>query len=174
MHRRTLLGGGAALLLGGGTVGAALGVGPFDSDDGTGPDYLGSTVVYEREDLLLSARPDPVELGDDVTFEMEHTGDSGTVSLGCNVTWALQADESGEWTHVTWTGGRYYDLCATQLRPGETATETVSLSVTALEANPDVSEVAVEDFSPGTYRFVLVDGRGSPYLAVNFRVRSSE
>jgi len=172
MKRRKILGMGALALFGGGAVGTALGFGPLASNKSTSPEYLGQApIVYERDQLHLRALQDAVRRGETITFEIEHTGRSETISLGCHIPWALQAYQDGQWRHVTWTEGRYYLLCYTGLSPGETVTESVPLSRSALAKNPEVGEVVME-ISPGKYRFLLVGAL--PNLAVNFRVLPTE
>lgn len=173
MKRRELLGAGA-VLLGGAAVGTAVGIGPFASNGGSRPAYLeAKPIVYERAPLQLRAASDAVRRGESITFEVRHTGSSGDVSLGCNVPWAIQEYEAGEWRHGVWTDQRWYDMCATSIAPGDTHTVTVPLSAAAFADEPGISDTEADiTFTPGTYRFVLV--HANPPLAVNFRVLSAE
>lgn len=175
MKRRELIGAGTLTIVGGSAVGTALGVGPLASNETTEPDqpeYLGrEPVVYDRDDLQLRALHDSVRRGETNTFEIKHTGSSEAINLGCNIHWALQVYQDEQWKHVTWTGGRYYDLCYTAISAGQTVTETVPLSRSDLAENSDISEVVI-DLTPGKYRFVLLGS--PPYLAVNFNLFPAE
>lgn len=131
----------------------------------SGPAYRGNKrVVYDHPDLELRPRQERVRLGETVAFEVTSTGDS-RVSLGCNNPWALQRRSGGRWRHVTWTGDRYYQLCATLLPPGESRVERVTLSESGLDGYPDEYSA---DLRPGRYRFLLLGP--SPYPAVEFDV----
>ncbi|WP_459194665.1 hypothetical protein [Halosimplex sp. J119] len=173
MKRRTVLGGGALTLLGGGAVGRTLGVGPLGSNSDSRPAYLESEpITYEREPLQLRAPTDAVRRGESITFEIHHTGESEDVSLGCNIPWAIQTDEDGAWNHLVWTDQRWLLLCLTMLSPGDTATVTVPLSPSELADGHGVSEEEADvTFTPGKYRFVVLS---DPPVAVNFRVLPAE
>lgn len=174
MKRRELLGAGALAVLGGSGVGTALGIGPFAPNNSSQPEYFElKPVVYEREPLQLRAQTDAVRRGDSITFEIRHTGESESISLGCNTPWAIQKYEDGEWKHAVWTDRRWHDTCATSIAPGGTLTTTVPLSGAALADNHGISEGEADvTFTPGNYRFVLV--HANPPLAVNFRVLPAE
>lgn len=170
LNRRELLGAGAVTLLGGGTVGMALGYGPLASSNSAQPGYLDDApVVYEREYLELRAQSYEVRPGETITFEITHTGppESDVITLGCGNPWAIQSYEDGEWVHAIWTGGRYANACATGIGPGDTFLEPVPLSAAELNDQPYISEVEYQ-FEPGTYRFVVIGT--IPYLAVNFQI----
>jgi len=129
------------------------------------PGYRGDqSVVYEHDDLQLRLLQDEVQLGDTVEFEVTNTSDL-TVVLGCHNPWAIQRRFDGEWRHVTWTGERYYQLCASGLAPGDSLTEQITLSESELEAHADELQT---DLVPGAYRFLLLGS--SPYLATDFDV----
>lgn len=107
-----------------------------------------------------------------ITFELQHTGGSDDISVGCHIPWAIQKFEDGTWKHTVWTDQRWHLLCATLISPGETLTITVPLSPAALADEYGVSEEEAEvTFTPGKYRFVVFV---NPPLAVNFRVLSTE
>jgi hypothetical protein len=165
--RREAIRGGAAALLGGGAIVASFAAGRLPFGESWPPYHGREPVVYERDDLRMVAKGDPVGLGEPIAFEITNTGETESIPLGCHVPWALQAYEEGWWYHVTWTSGRYYSLCATMLEPGDTATVRVPISKSALAEEPRVSELDRELVS-GTYRLVLVGTH--PYLAVNFQV----
>lgn len=169
MKRREVLGAGA-VLLGGSAVGTAVGIDPLASNTDAEPAYFeAGAIVYERAPLHLRAQTAAVRRGESITFEVRHTGASETISLGCNISWAIQTHEDGTWNHVVWTDQRWHDLCATLIAPGDTLTTTVPLSGTALADDHDVSEGEADvTFTPGTYRFVLV--HANPPVAVDFRV----
>ena len=126
--------------------------------------YRAEPVAYNRADLTLSLSNDSVSVGDTIELETRNTG-SSKVTLGCNNPWAIQYHTDGEWKHVAWTGNRFYDLCATILRPGEAHTESFTLSESALAET--ASEVQLS-LTEGTYRVVLIGT--SPYLARNFDI----
>lgn len=174
MKRRELLGGGVLALLVTGTIGTALGIGPLAPKDSSQPAYLErESPVYEREPLQLRAPTDDVRRGESITFEVHHTGGSEDISLGCNIPWAIQKYDDGEWKHAVWTDQRWYDLCATSIAPGDTLTITVPLSGTALADKQGISEGEADvRFTPGKYRFVLA--HSNPPLAVNFRILPAE
>lgn len=174
MDRRKLLGAGAVTLFGGGMVGTALGYGPLGEREPTQPAYLDDArVVYERKHLVLRACSYEVRPGGTITFEITHTGppDSDTISLGCEMPWAIQEYDNDEWNHAVWTGGRYANMCYTGISPGSTRTETVTLSSEDLADQRYISDVQTQ-FEPGIYRFVLA--KTSPQLAVNFRILPRE
>jgi len=135
------------------------------------PDYLGQkAIVYERDRLQLRSQPDTVQQGETIIFEISHTGDSEAIFLGCHIPWAIQIYEGGEWKHAVWTDERYYNMCATQIGPGDTISLKVPLSQPALSGKDGLGEVAFE-FTPGKYQFILVGT--TPQLAVDFRIMSS-
>lgn len=173
MSRRQALMAGAALLGASGTAAAtARGIGPLAADDPSQPEYLGSKpIVYERPPLVLRPEPAAVRPGDTITFEVHHTGESESVSVGCEYPWAIQAYNDGEWHHVVWTATRWHNLCASGLPPGETHTIQLTLSEEGLAEERYMDEVNVT-FTPGTYRFILVGT--DPALAVNFQVLPAE
>ncbi|QLH82068.1 hypothetical protein [Halosimplex pelagicum] len=173
MKRRELLGTGALALLGGGAAGTAVGLGPLASKDTSEPAYFElEPITYEREPLLLQAPTDAVPRGESITFELQHTGESENISVGCHIPWAIQKFEDGTWKHAVWTDQRWHLLCATLISPGDTLTITVPLSPTALAEDHGVSEEEAEvTFIPGKYRFVVF---ANPPLAVNFRVLPTE
>lgn len=169
MKRRTLFGAGAAAILGGGILGLALGAGPMDSEKPNSPGYQeDSRIVYERENVLLTIKPDVVEQPEEITVEIQHTGNTGSIFLGCNIAWAVQKYVEGEWEHVAWTGSRYVDLCDTRIQPGQSKIETVQLSIPEMKDDPEITDIAVDELSPGKYRFVLLGEK--PFVAVNFDV----
>lgn len=173
MKRRNILGAGA-LLLGGGAVGTAAGLGPLASNSTSEPAYFeAGEIVYEREPLQLRAPTDAVRRENSITFEVQHTGESENISLGCNIPWAIQSYEDGTWEHLVWTNQRWHQMCATLIAPGDTLTTTVPLSAEALTDDHGMSEdEANVTFTPGKYRFILVGS--NPPLAVNFRVLPAE
>lgn len=116
MKRREVLGVGIATILGGGLVGTTLGYGPLASTESPQPEYLGrAPIVYERDQLQLSASQAVIRRGETITFEITHTGQSKDIVLGCGNPWAIQVNDDGEWDHAVWTPGRYYNGCATLL-----------------------------------------------------------
>jgi hypothetical protein len=145
-----------------------------DMDDTSQPVYLDKgPIVYEREPLELRAPTDTVRPGESIKFEVNHTGDSEDISLGCHVPWAIQKYEDEEWKHAVWTDERWNQLCATLIAPGETLSQTIPLSGSALAGDHGVSESEADiTFAPGKYRFVLV--HSNPPLAVNFSVLPEE
>ncbi|WP_276302515.1 immunoglobulin-like domain-containing protein [Halorussus lipolyticus] len=160
MNRRTYL---CSVVAGAGALGGTIAVADRREDPALA--YReNARVVTEREDLRLRLRQDTVRLGDTVAFEVTNTGDS-TVVLGCRNPWALQRRADGQWRHVAWTEDRYYQLCATELPPGESSVTAVELSETGLETQ--AGEVR-GDLRPGRYQFLLVGT--SPSLATEFRV----
>ena len=165
MDRRTYLSALALSTTSAGCVESVVG------DDTSRPAYLDKgPIVYEREPLKLRAPTDTVRPGESITFEVHHTGNSEDISLGCNVPWAIQKYENEEWNHAVWTGGRWYQTCLTLLPPGETLTQTVPLSGSALADGHGVSDSEADvTFQPGKHRFVLAGS--DPPLAVNFDVR---
>lgn len=179
MNRRTVLTAGGLALLGSTAAGTAQAGWSWwgdssDGSDGSGgdpgdgteqPDYVDfAPTVFEREDLALRADRGSVGRGDRITFEIENTGES-EAALGCDVPWALQVRRNGEWHHVTWTEGRFHNLCYTALPPGGTTTETVTMSAVAFSFDLVTADLAV-DLTPGTYRFVLIGT--NPFLAERF------
>lgn len=132
-------------------------------------DYQGEQkVVYEHGDLNLRLRQEDVHLGDTVEFEVTNAGNSMTV-LGCGNPWAIQQYSDGKWQHVTWTGDRYYDMCATGLSPGDSLVEDITLSESEFERGPD------EDYNrlrSGRHRFLLLGS--SPFLALDFNILDVE
>lgn len=125
-------------------------------------------VVYEHDDLKLRISQDTVRLGDTIEFEVTNTGDS-EITLGCHNPWAIQKQSDGEWRHVTWTSGKYHNLCATVLSPSSSLEESITLSKFELASQAD--EVHAE-LRPGQYRFILLGS--SPFLALDFTVLDSE
>lgn len=164
MRRRTYLAslGGAATSLAGVTA-------TDDLQKKDQPPYRGDErVVYEQEDLKLRLLRETIQPGDTIEFKVTNTGNSKTV-LGCHNPWAIQRYLDGEWRHVTWTGDRYYQMCATILSPGGSLVESITLSESKLEQYPD--EYSVE-LRSGKYRFLLLGS--SPYLAIDFHIYDSE
>ena len=125
-------------------------------------------VVYEYKRLKLRLLQEPVRLGNTIEFKVTNTGDSKIV-LGCNNPWAIQRYSTGEWRHVTWTGDRYYQMCAQELSPGSSIVERITLAESKLAGYPD--EYSTE-LRSGRYRFLLLGS--SPYLAIEFDVLDSE
>lgn len=125
-------------------------------------------IVYDHDDLSLEVLQDTIHHKDEVEFRVSNTSQS-QVTLGCDNPWALQKNTDGKWQHVTWTNQKYYDLCASLLPPGDSITETVTLSESKLETQ--ASEVKAE-LTPGNYRFVVLGS--SPFLAVDFEVQSED
>jgi len=164
MNRRTYL---ASLVTGSGALGGGIAL----ADLGPDPEFAyrdGERVVSERDDLRLRVLSDSVRLGDSVAFEVTNTGDSQVI-LGCRNPWALQRRAEGEWRHVTWTARRHYQMCASELSPGDSLTTRLELTEEALEES--AAEVHA-DLRPGRYRFLLVGT--APYLATEFRVLDGE
>jgi hypothetical protein len=164
MNRRTYL---AALVAGSGALGGGIALADLRPD----PEFAyreDDRVVSERDDLRLRALSDPVRLGDSVAFEVTNTGNSQVV-LGCQNPWALQRRVEGEWRHVTWTARRFYQMCASELSPGDSLTTRLELTEEALEES--AAEVHA-DLRPGKYRFLLVGT--SPSLATEFQVLDGE
>lgn len=132
-------------------------------------DYQGERkVVYEHDDLNLRLRQKEIHLGDTVEFEVTNTGNSTTV-LGCGNPWAIQQYSNGDWQHVTWTSDRYYDLCATELSPGDSLIEGITLSESEFERAQDEDYVELRS---GQHRFLLLGS--SPFLALNFDILDAE
>lgn len=167
LSRREALRGGAAAVLGTGTVAAylALGDGPLAESR---PAYLDrQPVVYERDDLRVRPVGEAARLGGSAAFAVTNT-DEETVGLGCHVPWALQALDDGHWHHVTWTPGRFYSMCLTALEPGGRTSVTVPLSEAVIASDDRRIDDIARSLEPGTYRLVILGTR--PYLAVNFQV----
>lgn len=132
-------------------------------------DYRGdAAVVYDHDSLELRLHEGPVHLGDEVELEVSNTGDSAIV-LGCQNPWALQQYADGDWHHVTWTGDRYYYMCATELAAGDSLTEEITLSESAFERDPDEDNV---ELHTGRHRLLLLGP--SPFVALDFDVREAE
>jgi len=132
-------------------------------------DYLrDDQISYEHDNIEVQVIQDTVYIGDTIEFEVTNTGESN-VTLGCQNPWTVEKQENGEWQTVAWTGGDYYKLCATVLSPGETYTESLSLSKSELVQRADNTKLEIR---PGQYRFVLLGP--SPFYAVDFRVLDSE
>ena len=165
MKRRTYL-----ISVGAGATALAGCIAVAEPEDTPQAGYQGEQeVVYEREPLQLLTRTDEVHVGDSITFEVRHTGDSENISLGCNIPWAIQKYEDGKWKHAVWTDQRWHQMCATLIAPGDTLTTTVPLSATELADEQGISEAEADvTFTPGKCRFILVGS--NPSLAVNFRV----
>lgn len=141
----------------------------YGSQKESQPAYLDNErVVYEHEDLELRILQETVRLGDTVEFEVTNTSDSKTV-LGCHNPWAIQTVSDGEWRHVTWTGDRYYQQCATVLSPGGSLVESIKLTESELEGYPDEDGA---DLLPGHYRFLVLGS--SPYMAIDFELLGAE
>ncbi|WP_224333131.1 hypothetical protein [Haloprofundus halobius] len=158
VNRRTYLASvGASAALAGCTTLAA-------PQDDSRPNYLGREIVYERDGFELSLLDEVARLGETVAFEATNTGES-EISLGCNSPWAIQRETADGWQHTTWTGGRYFEMCYSALRPGDSVREVVTLSESALDGQ--VSELHTE-LRPGQYRFVLIGSE--PYLATDFEI----
>ncbi len=163
MNRRTYL------LSGGATVATLAGFAAVGTlQDESQVEYQGKDIVYERDDLSLRLRQEPISLGDTGEFEVTNTGDS-KITLGCNNPWAIQKQSDGDWQHVTWTGDRYYQMCATELSPGDSLVEGITLSKSGLERG---SNEHSPELRPGQYRFLLLGS--SPYLALEFELLDSE
>lgn len=160
MNRRrylTSIGASAAALAGCTAVG--------ESGDNSRPGYLGKhEVIYEHDDLELRLLRETVRFGDTVEFEVTNTSLSKII-LGCNNPWALQRRSDGDWQHVTWTGDRYYQMCALELSPADSRVENITLSESELERYPDEHSTKLR---PGRYRFLLLGP--SPFLAIDFDV----
>ena len=125
-------------------------------------------IVYEHDDLSLRLRQEEVHLGDTIEFEVTNTGDS-TTTLGCGNPWAIQQYSDGDWQHVTWTASRYHQMCATELSPGDSLVEDVTLSESEFDRGSD------EDFAElrsGKHRFLLLGA--SPFLALDFNILDAE
>ena len=179
MDRRTYLSALALSMASAGCIGSAgtddpTGQEEGDMDDTSQPAYLDEgSIVYKREPLELRAPTDMVRPGESITFEIRHMGDSEDISLGCHIPWAIQKYENEEWKHAVWTDERWNQMCATSIAPGETLSQTISLSGSALAENHGISESEADvTFAPGKYRFVLV--HSNPPLAVKFSVLPEE
>lgn len=167
MRRRTVIAAAGVGIAAGG-AGVVLGTGLGSSQDRSGPVYRRhDSVTYEHDSLELRSSRVTVGLGETVEFEVTNTGDS-SVGLGCHNPWALQREGGDGWEHVAWTGGKYVQLCLTELPPRETLVENLSLTTEGLDAS--ASSVA-SDLRTGTHRFVLLGP--SPFLATEFTVRES-
>lgn len=167
LSRREAIKGGAMTALGTGAVVTAFAAGRLNLGE-RWPAYHGNAPVsYEHEALRMQAVGDPARRGESITVEVTNTGTDESVTLGCHNPWALQAYEDGSWHHVSWTAGRYYQACATQLAPGDTTTVTVPLSTSAIRERRTLDNPA-RKITPGTYRLVLLGTR--PYLAINVQV----
>lgn len=155
--------------LAGSTVALSGCTAPGKPRDESQPEYYGrETVVHEYDGLSLSLRQDTVRLGETIEFEVTNTGDS-EVMLGCHNPWAVQKYTAGEWRHVTWTSGRYYDLCLTLLSPENSLVEGLTFSQSELEKQ---ASTVRGELTPGRYRFVLLGT--SPYFAIDFDVLDSQ
>ena len=105
-----------------------------------------------------------MRLGDTVEFEVTNTGDSTTV-LGYGNPWAIQQYSDDDWQHVTWTVDRYYQMCATELSPGDSLVEDITLSESEFDrgSDEDYAELRSEK-----HRFLLLGA--SPFLALDFNI----
>lgn len=131
------------------------------------PDYYGEQeIVYDHPSMTLTLLEEEVHLGDRITFRINNTGET-TISLGCSNPWALQRQHDGDWTHITWTAAKYYQLCLTTLTPTETINHELVFSKSGLEKY--ATELA-QPLRPGTYRFILLGP--TPFVATQFRVHS--
>lgn len=145
----------AALGLGGGT----LGLGGFVASNGTDtetdedqPYYYRKLPLNERNgELTLESDKQTVRLGEEITFEVTHVGESDLISVGCNINWALQRLDGDEWKHAAWTEERFHQTCATALTPGDTLRETLEMSEQSLGRIVTLAA----GLNPGTYRFIL-------------------
>lgn len=132
-------------------------------------DYHGEEkVVYDHDGLNLSLRQEKVHLGDTVEFEVTNTGNSAIV-LGCKNPWAIQQYSDGDWQHVTWTGERYYQMCATELSAGDSLAEEITLSESEFERGSDEDYTELQT---GQHRLVLLGS--SPFVALDFDIREGE
>jgi hypothetical protein len=160
MKRRTLL---TSLAVGSVALSGCSVLG--DSADDAQAGYLGNdNIVYEHESLNLQLRQQAVHPGETVEFEITNTGEDD-MGLGCKNPWAIQRYSDGNWEHLTWTGGRFYNQCLTLLSPDSSFVESITLT------KPDLEEYATEldgTLTPGTYRYILVGT--SPYLALDFEI----
>lgn len=168
MKRRTLLVGGAAVFLGAGGATTALGIGPLARSTECEYRYrCDAPIVYERDDLRLEVATRDVRMGETATFDLWNTS-SERVHLGCGNPWALQTYREGKWRHVTWTAGRYVQLCLTMLTPGAHDRLEIPLSTEGLTEVTAKDRLAVP-LEPGRYRLILVGP--DPHLATDFDVR---
>jgi len=76
----------------------------------------------QNESLSIESNLQSVSYGEEITFKIQNTSDTERVNLGCNINWAIQRkdEHEGGWKHVTWTNGRFHDMCATSIFPGDT------------------------------------------------------
>jgi hypothetical protein len=123
----------------------------------------GNRVTYSHEQIELVGATEAVETGEPARFEITNTG-SASVGLGCQVPWTIQRREDGEWSDVLWTDADAFALCSTELSPGGTTSETVTMSRAAL----DDHGIVESSLNPGQYRFVLLGV--DPFLATDFRL----
>ena len=132
-------------------------------------DYQGEQkVVYEHDDLNLRLRQGEVHLGDTVGFEVTNTGNS-TIVLGCGNPWAIQQYSDDDWQHVTWTVDRYHQMCATELSPGDSLVENITLSESEFDRGSDEDSAELRS---GQHRFLLLGS--SPFLALDFNVLNAK
>lgn len=168
MRRRTLLAGGALSLLGVAGIGTVYGFDPLGGDENCEYQYrCDGEIVYEHEDLDLHTKTPSVRRGEAARFDLRNRSEE-PIPVGCNLPWALQTESEDRWRHVTWTAGRYYDLCFQAIRGGDRLRIRIPMSTTDLEADRDVADLAVS-LEPGRYRLVLVGTE--PHLAADFEMR---
>ncbi|ELZ24175.1 hypothetical protein C475_13037 [Halosimplex carlsbadense 2-9-1] len=163
MNRRHLLGVAASGVGAAGLYWAGFGRSANDRPRPLREAHGGNRVAYSHERLELVSATETVELGEPARFEIRNTGPS-PVGLGCQVPWTVQRRGDGEWSDVLWTDADAFAQCSTELAPGGTTSETVTMSQAALDDHGTV-ELAL---NPGRYRFVLLGV--NPFLATDFRL----
>ena len=138
------------------------------SDESTLEYYNQEDVVMNPDQLTILVQQESIQVGDQVQFKTSNTSDAA-IHLGCHVPWALQRYSDNNWEHVAWTGERYFQLCATELNPGDSHVTTLTLSESKLEQRASDVQTPLRS---GQYRFLLIGT--SPYYGVEFEVRPAE
>jgi hypothetical protein len=159
MDRRTYLASVAAATA---SVGGCTAMGQGSTSEE--PDiYQEDRVVYQIEGVNLEIAQDTVEIGGKLKFTVTNTGREN-ITLGCRNPWAIQKYADDEWSHVTWTKGRYHLMCLTGLNPDSSLSQSLTFSESALEEQ--ATEIQ-DGLAPGKYRLLLLGT--SPYLAADFK-----
>ncbi|QPV62792.1 hypothetical protein I7X12_19030 [Halosimplex litoreum] len=163
MNRRHLLGVAASGIGAAGLYWAGFGRQSDDGPRALSEAHGGNRVADSHGRLELASATEDVEFGEPARFEIGNTGPS-TVGVGCQVPWTIQRRESGGWSDVLWTDSNAFAQRATELSPGGTTSETVTMSRAALDDH-GIVELSL---NPGRYRFVLLGV--DPFLATDFRL----
>ena len=130
--------------------------------------FGGHSVAYDHDRVRLSLSTSTVQLTETFEFTVTNTSEA-MVSLGCGNPWTVQKYRDERWRDLLVTSADGFGGCGTDLPPGESRTDQVTLSKAALETE---TETLNEDLTPGQYRLVLLST--DPFLAEEFRVRGQQ